>query len=335
MESDHGDYIGQWHMWIFNNANESVLNLKWINGNSGYNYGDATRGFGFNVKSFDGSFYLEFDPKDSATSNIWLFYPAKRFPFNDVFNGLSVTGNGAGCNEVLGWFYIHEISINSDGLIEKLAIDFVQACEKSTTSAFYGSIRINSNIASNCTTTNCDAVKKLFPESDAAKNSLSKNPSYQQENAENIQRASAEIKEYEAIVAKMKQSYGLFYNVCLKKSIEANEYSEEADFFGQNDYVNINACGTKYVLIMQKLNIFLEKQFGPFSNQDSDSQVALTGEQVAEIQKIQKELRAKIKALEKFGKKKLAPEFQVLVSALIYIYSIQDVALKYFVLENQ
>ncbi len=40
-----------------------------------------------------------------------LYSPAKRSPFKGSFNGIEISGNGRGCNKILGAFYIHEYKI--------------------------------------------------------------------------------------------------------------------------------------------------------------------------------------------------------------------------------
>jgi len=66
---------------------------------------------------------------------------ATRFPFNGpVGNGLSFEGQGRGCNQLNGSFFIKEIALSANGSLEKLFADFEQFCDGSS-SAMRGSIQ--------------------------------------------------------------------------------------------------------------------------------------------------------------------------------------------------
>ncbi len=73
-------------------------------------------------------------------------YPdAARHPFNSpMAPGLSMYGNGRGCNTLKGWFRVREYELNTDSNVTKLAIDFLQNCEV-TGPPLYGAVRINSD----------------------------------------------------------------------------------------------------------------------------------------------------------------------------------------------
>lgn len=79
-----------------------------------------------------------------ATNN--QFPGATRYPFQSPKNaGLSVFGDGRGCNQLTGWFEVRESLFSSEGKIARLAIDFKQNCDGSS-AALYGAIRVNSDI---------------------------------------------------------------------------------------------------------------------------------------------------------------------------------------------
>lgn len=73
-------------------------------------------------------------------------YPdAARYPFNSpMAPGLSMTGNGRGCNTLKGWFRVREYEVDANGTVSKMAIDFLQNCEV-TGPPLYGAVRINSD----------------------------------------------------------------------------------------------------------------------------------------------------------------------------------------------
>jgi hypothetical protein len=69
---------------------------------------------------------------------------AVRFPFNPPgVPGLSVIGNGHGCNTLTGSFIVSELVVGHLNLIQRLAVDFEQHCEGSPPGLF-GSVRVNS-----------------------------------------------------------------------------------------------------------------------------------------------------------------------------------------------
>jgi hypothetical protein len=72
---------------------------------------------------------------------------AQRFPFNDLDRpGLSVTGDGHGCNELSGRFDVLEVTYGQNDDVLSFAADFVQYCE-TTMPPLYGSIRFRAGDA--------------------------------------------------------------------------------------------------------------------------------------------------------------------------------------------
>lgn len=69
---------------------------------------------------------------------------AARYPFQSPLGaGMSVSGDGRGCNTLRGWFKVLEFEIDASNAIQRLAIDFEQNCEV-TMPPLFGSVRINS-----------------------------------------------------------------------------------------------------------------------------------------------------------------------------------------------
>src|SRR5262249_42878490 len=72
---------------------------------------------------------------------------ATRFPFNSPTKpGLSVDGDGAGCNELTGRFEILELVTDSSDDVQRFAADFEQHCEGGEP-ALFGVVRYNSDVA--------------------------------------------------------------------------------------------------------------------------------------------------------------------------------------------
>ncbi|MGB5720856.1 MAG: hypothetical protein WBM34_09185, partial [Woeseiaceae bacterium] len=71
---------------------------------------------------------------------------ATRWPFQAATDpGLSLFGNGRGCNTVAGRFDVLEINYDTNGDVLSAAIDFEQFCEGGSSRA-YGSVRVGSSI---------------------------------------------------------------------------------------------------------------------------------------------------------------------------------------------
>lgn len=146
-ESDRGDYIG-------------AGATRFLSGNA------STLRATSNIKSrINGSYegqeeqhsiwwYMSFATADDKELVPGVYENATREPFKpEAGNGLSISGNGRGCNTLKGSFEIFEIEFtevaNADEgydkyTISKLALDYVQHCEGNEP-AMRGKIRINSN----------------------------------------------------------------------------------------------------------------------------------------------------------------------------------------------
>lgn len=90
---------------------------------------------------------MDFEAPDTSQPMQPGFYPnATRWPFNPQGTaGISVFGNGAGCNTITGEFNVMEIEFDGGGGVKTLAIDFEQHCEGGAP-ALFGSLRHNSAI---------------------------------------------------------------------------------------------------------------------------------------------------------------------------------------------
>ncbi|MCP2196745.1 hypothetical protein [Lentzea flava] len=80
-------------------------------------------------------------PKDDVLS-AKTYENAHRYPFQGAGPGLSLSGNGRGCNELTGSFTIREISWGPQGYLHKLDASFEQHCEGGSAAA-RGNIFIN------------------------------------------------------------------------------------------------------------------------------------------------------------------------------------------------
>jgi hypothetical protein len=121
MRSDPGDYIGQGQTWDYSAANARI-------GASG-----SRQGVGFGLDSADGDWwYATFVPGQGDILVPGATYSATRSPFNGTGPGMSVDGEGRGCNELSGTFKVTDLRFEADGTLRSVGIDFEQHCEHMT-----------------------------------------------------------------------------------------------------------------------------------------------------------------------------------------------------------
>ena len=131
--SDPGDYIGQ--------GQEQTMTTE---------DGTITGSCSNNVIciSFDGStwwnLYFAAPVGDQVLPG--SYEDATRYPFQSpVGNGLSISGDGRGCNKLAGRFDVLEAVYLPSGQIDRFAADFEQHCEGGTP-ALFGSVRYNATV---------------------------------------------------------------------------------------------------------------------------------------------------------------------------------------------
>lgn len=71
-----------------------------------------------------------------------IYEGATRHPFNDDGTGLSLSGDGRGCNTLTGRFEVHEAVYGPQGYVVKFRASFEQHCEGGTTAA-WGEVSID------------------------------------------------------------------------------------------------------------------------------------------------------------------------------------------------
>ncbi len=141
--SEPGDFIGQGQELTLTSADaDFIVNRNFANGVSVF-----INNFSFpNPPSFV-FWSADFAAPFGADLMPGAYEGATRFPFNDPSEpGLSISGDGRGCNMLTGRFDIREAVYDSfNGEVISFAADFEQHCEGAPP-ALFGSIRINSDI---------------------------------------------------------------------------------------------------------------------------------------------------------------------------------------------
>ena len=100
------------------------------------------------LPTFDGvtdNWELDIAGNDGRAIHVGTYDSAARAPFHGGANGLAFSGDGRGCNTLTGSFEVLDVAYDNSGNVTRLAVDFVQHCEGST-SALYGSLRFHSAV---------------------------------------------------------------------------------------------------------------------------------------------------------------------------------------------
>lgn len=139
MSSESGDYVGAGQNYSYSSA-DSYVPRVWSSQNTAWI--DFDEASGSDPDRWD----LKFQATNDDPLTPGTYSSATRHPFNSSSeNGISISGNGRGCNTILGAFTILEIEYAAGGEVSRLAVNFEQSCSPST-KKFRGYLRFNSNI---------------------------------------------------------------------------------------------------------------------------------------------------------------------------------------------
>jgi hypothetical protein len=128
MNSDPSDYVGDGHSWSITPANSVLM----------------ARGTEMHVQlsasaTGMGSWYADFSSDAGHALLPGSTFHAREFPFNDSDPGMSVQGDGRGCDGIDGTFTVQQAAYDSDGHVTAFAVTFEQHCENAA-AALFGSI---------------------------------------------------------------------------------------------------------------------------------------------------------------------------------------------------
>ena len=134
MNSQPGDYIGQGIEQLYTSG-DSTIN-GWLPQGGGF----------FSASVIQGNYYhwwyVDIAAPPGQPLVVGSYTGALRWPFNGGAPGLSVSGDGRGCNTLTGQFDVNEISHASTGELLIFDATFEQHCE-GFDPALYGRIRID------------------------------------------------------------------------------------------------------------------------------------------------------------------------------------------------
>lgn len=117
---DAGDYITGGQTYSYSTESGDVLSVASADGGT-VNIG---------VTGYNGDWwYLAFDAPAGQTLAPGTYSEATRYPFNGAGPGLSLTGNGRGCNTLTGSFTVLAATFGPNGYVQTFDATFEQHCE--------------------------------------------------------------------------------------------------------------------------------------------------------------------------------------------------------------
>lgn len=132
LQSTAGDYIGAGRTYTYTGSN-AILNVTGSNAHVGVRV-TGDEGWSGDFAGMGGLQQLE----------PGYYGDLQRYPFhNPVRGGLSWSGEGRGCNQLLGWFMVDSVTYSS-GVMTALEMRFEQRCEGGS-SALRGKIKWSAN----------------------------------------------------------------------------------------------------------------------------------------------------------------------------------------------
>jgi hypothetical protein len=122
---DAGEFVSSGKSWTLKSPAQEIQLTQ--NGP-----GDIQISFGHEEKEFDASFSTD----SGKRFEVKAYGGAERWGFaSDGHAGLEVSGDGHGCNEIVGSFNVTNVEYTPDGKISRFAATFVQRCDDSKLTA--------------------------------------------------------------------------------------------------------------------------------------------------------------------------------------------------------
>jgi len=138
MQSDAGDYIGAGKNAFYALA-DGVFSAQLAN--------DNAISITFHTPGYSHWWYLNFAAPNGVPLTVGVYEGATRYPFEaSNVPGLSVYGDGRGCNTLTGSFEVKEIHYGANNVIESFWASFEQHCEGGVP-ALRGDISFNANLS--------------------------------------------------------------------------------------------------------------------------------------------------------------------------------------------
>jgi hypothetical protein len=143
LASQPGDYIGGGQQRVITTAEADFSVSR-----------NSANGVSFNINDFNKPnpqftfWYVDLGAPFNAPLAVGAYEGATRFPFQQPSEpGLSVSGDGRGCNQLFGRFDVLEADYDPQtGDVIRFAADFEQHCETPAAAPLLGAIRYNSDV---------------------------------------------------------------------------------------------------------------------------------------------------------------------------------------------
>ena len=133
--SEPGDYIGGGQQFTLTPSDGTITAS-----------GSSASGVSVSFSNSGEFWFLDFHPPVGVALQPGMYEGATRYPFQSPTQpGLSIDGDGRGCNTLTGRFVVLEAVYGTGNTVQKLAVDYEQHCEGGTP-ALFGSVRINSSV---------------------------------------------------------------------------------------------------------------------------------------------------------------------------------------------
>ena len=139
MSSDAGDYIGQGQTYNYTPV-EGAFSAQ-VNYQGGVS-------ISYTGNNYSHWWYLDFAAPNGAPLTSGTYFGAIRFPFNSGvpgLSGLSVSGDGRGCNTLTGSFNVLQVEYGPNNTVNAFDATFEQHCEGAP-AALKGEIRYNASV---------------------------------------------------------------------------------------------------------------------------------------------------------------------------------------------
>lgn len=136
MTGDPGDYITGGRTYYYTGTDGPFTATR--------NYHNGVS-LSFHTPTYSHWWYLDFSAPAQQFLTVGLYAGALRFPFEGTQAGLSVSGDGRGCNTLTGSFEVKEVVYGSGNVVLSFRATFEQHCEGFVPAA-RGEIRYNATV---------------------------------------------------------------------------------------------------------------------------------------------------------------------------------------------
>ena len=153
LTGDPGDYISGGQTQFYTDADGAF--------GASRNYHNGVS-LSFHTPSYSHWWYLDFSAPGGQYLTVGTYTDALRFPFEGTHAGLSVSGDGRGCNTLTGSFEVKEVVYGPGSTIASFRATFVQHCEGFAPAA-RGEIRYNATVPLQLTAPAAVSVNEAQP----------------------------------------------------------------------------------------------------------------------------------------------------------------------------